>query len=587
MKRECSVSNKNLKSKLGFVKLIQGLANAHLAEERFIIIGADQKERKFFPVENAAEFDPANLSAILTKYLEPLPSFEAFNSLTEKAGSSFVLIVLAGSQPRPIVVKADVETDDPSVRIRTGEIWIKESTRLRPAIREDLEAMYRARVEAEAESRSRARFAVLRDELNAQFKLGLPAGARIPTKDILFGKDEDFHLFVQELIARGDNRPFFMLLETMRDTLVEGWRKLDACTPGSPPNIAEFVASVADYKKNQFLPTLRRLVQTGLLLVKHDIRRSASESDSFGPDWFEAVAKLLVEVFETTHRLERLESIEALIDWGELQLPEELGDEFADVETLMAERALAIHAGEELGHEFPALETLIAARALAIYAIKRERYEFLPSMLKRLVRAVGRDNGGLRPFCFWPLHIPSNLPNGRDVFCWDFRVRDYWGEYFGNRESYLESGCQFEFILELNSFIGVGLGGKKARVEKWLNEFRPGVSFYYQSDLVLRDLRGVIPMAERIYEALERGPDDALICCITVDKTLTDILLKDATKDDRLLLLGRYLQHLRKAQADYYSSTNRLPRGISWGSKLESLIRAARKANGETGSSGR
>jgi predicted HTH transcriptional regulator len=157
MKRECSISNKNLKSKLSFVKLIQGLANAHLAEERFIIIGADQKERKFFPVNNADEFDAAKLSATLAKYLNPLPSFEAFNALTEKDGSGFVLIVLAASQPRPIVIKADAEADDGSAHIRTGEILIKENTGLRPAIREDLEAMYGGRIEAEAESRSRAR----------------------------------------------------------------------------------------------------------------------------------------------------------------------------------------------------------------------------------------------------------------------------------------------------------------------------------------------------------------------------------------------------------------------------------------------
>jgi hypothetical protein len=199
MKRELPISNKSLKSKLSFVKLIQGMANAHLTDERFIIIGADQKERKFHCVQNADEFDSANLSAILSKYLDPLPSFEAFNALTAKDGARFVLIVLAGSQPRPIVIKANADADDGSVHIRTGEIWIKENAGLRLAIREDLEAMYRGRIDAEAESRSRYRFTVLRDELTAQLKVGLSTGPRIPTKDVLFGKDEDFRLFVEEL----------------------------------------------------------------------------------------------------------------------------------------------------------------------------------------------------------------------------------------------------------------------------------------------------------------------------------------------------------------------------------------------------
>jgi len=561
MKRECSIANENMKSKLGFVKLVQGLANAHITEERFIVIGADQKERKFFPVENADEFDPAKLSAILGKYLEPLPNFEAFNALTTNDGLRFVLVVLGASQPRPIVIKADAETNGRSVRIRKGEIWIKENTGLRPATREDLDVMYRGRIEAEAESRSRARFAVLRDELNARLTLGLPAGPRIPTKDMLFGKDEDFRLFVQELVAGRDDSPFLMLVENMRDIVVEGWHKSDAYTTGSPPNVSEFVATVTDYRKNQFLPTLRRLVEAGLLLIKHDMRRPPFGSDSFGPNWFEAVVNLLVEVFETSHRLERLKLIQPWKDFGQIQTE------------------------EELSHWFPALEALISGRTLAIYAIKRGRYEFLPPLLKRFVRPVGDTRRKLQPFCFWPLHAPLAMPGGRTEFCWESRVRDCWGEYFGNRESFLESACQYEFVLELNSFIGVGLGGKQADVEKWLTEFRPGVSFAYQSDLILHDLGAVIAIAEKLYQALERGPDDALIYCLTVEKTLTDMLLKGGTRDDRVLLLGRYLQHLQQAQADYYLSRPSFPPGVSWGAKLEPLVQVARQANPETGSS--
>jgi len=54
MKRECSIANENMKSKLGFVKLVQGLANAHITEERFIVIGADQKERIVKSVSRSA-----------------------------------------------------------------------------------------------------------------------------------------------------------------------------------------------------------------------------------------------------------------------------------------------------------------------------------------------------------------------------------------------------------------------------------------------------------------------------------------------------------------------------------------------------
>ena len=39
-------------------KVIQGLANAHIAEERFIVIGSDEQQRKFCAVSNAMSSTP-------------------------------------------------------------------------------------------------------------------------------------------------------------------------------------------------------------------------------------------------------------------------------------------------------------------------------------------------------------------------------------------------------------------------------------------------------------------------------------------------------------------------------------------------
>src|SRR6267154_5166511 len=65
LKRAVTISKENLPDRLDFVKLIQGIANAHVAEERFVVIGADQKERKFYNVGNFSEFDPATLSQVI------------------------------------------------------------------------------------------------------------------------------------------------------------------------------------------------------------------------------------------------------------------------------------------------------------------------------------------------------------------------------------------------------------------------------------------------------------------------------------------------------------------------------------------
>src|SRR5712672_2561288 len=79
LKRSVTLSKDDLTDRLDFVKLILGLANSHSGTECLIVVGADQKDKKFFEVANAADFDPAKLSPILAKYLAPEPVYEVFN----------------------------------------------------------------------------------------------------------------------------------------------------------------------------------------------------------------------------------------------------------------------------------------------------------------------------------------------------------------------------------------------------------------------------------------------------------------------------------------------------------------------------
>jgi hypothetical protein len=69
-KRAVSLNRDNLDDRLDFVKLLQAVANAEIATEHCIVIGADPTEKKFCAVTNTEEFDPANLSKILSAYLD-------------------------------------------------------------------------------------------------------------------------------------------------------------------------------------------------------------------------------------------------------------------------------------------------------------------------------------------------------------------------------------------------------------------------------------------------------------------------------------------------------------------------------------
>src|SRR5438874_3744294 len=141
LKRALTVAKENLADRLDFIKLIQGVANAHIAEERFIVIGADQKERKFYNVTNVQEFDQADLSQIITKYLDPVPRLEVFNNIQADGGESYVLIVLNANQPRPIVAITEGKSEK-KIHFSVGNIWIKKDTSLQPATRADIDQMY-------------------------------------------------------------------------------------------------------------------------------------------------------------------------------------------------------------------------------------------------------------------------------------------------------------------------------------------------------------------------------------------------------------------------------------------------------------
>src|SRR5271157_1092590 len=111
LKRTVTLSKDALTDRLDFVKLLQGLANSHAGTECLIVIGADQKEKKFFEVTNADDFDPAKMSPILAKYLFPEPQYEVFNDMRASTGERYVLIVLNPVQPRPIMTLVDGQTD--------------------------------------------------------------------------------------------------------------------------------------------------------------------------------------------------------------------------------------------------------------------------------------------------------------------------------------------------------------------------------------------------------------------------------------------------------------------------------------------
>src|SRR5260370_6997530 len=90
-------------------------------------------------------------------------------------------------------------------------------------------------------------------------------------------------------------------------------------------------------------------------------------------------------------------------------------------------------------------------------------------------------------------------------------------QFFGNWEDFLRAACQLEFILELNSYLGVGEAGQKPK--EWLARYRPDTIFNYVPDHLRYELSVCRPIAEELYEAIKRSPDHWPTVFLSIQKT--------------------------------------------------------------------
>ncbi len=534
-KRSCSISRDNLDDRLDFIKLLQGLANAEVAGERCITIGADPREKQFYPVSNTAEFDEATVSNVVTKYLDPPPRFQVFNSLRTDDGGPFVLIVLDANQARPIVVKTEGKRQDGRTRLQVGEIWIKKGTALQVASRADLDLIYKRRMEEEAEDRARKRFKHFSELSGASHQVGALA-ARLPVRELLVGPAADFQRFVEELITGNEYRRFSILLELVRESLVEGWDNLRMRGPGLPPNPREYVTQVNGFFRDEFLPSLQSVVVIGLLVVKYDFETS----------WLQSVVEMLLEAFESSRGLQRLKA------------------------------AHVINEPDSLPWWRPAFEIYVALRCVAAYALRRNRPRFLGVILPRLVARLTIDDRPTKktPFLFWPLPndmFPnSELNDGRSTFYWKERVSTAWGKYFHTYENFLGPACELELLLELNSYLGAG-AVNDPKIKQWLEVNTKGISFVYNPDLFAYDLHWATPMAERLYDLIEAGTP--FPSYLAVESTLLELAFKDKNREQRLSIYAGFLYDLKLWQDNFMlRGFNRIPFMYDWEGRLKDIV---------------
>jgi len=415
LKRSVTIRKEDIADRLDFIKLIQGLANAHAAQERFIVIGADQKAKGFCNVTNPQEFDPATPHQIISKYLYPVPAIEVFNSLYTQNGEAYVLIVFAPDQPRPIIAVTEGVAGTKR-HFNVGDMWIKEGTTLRPAEKADLDKMYEKKIDDEAENRARRRFEHYREQFG-QMGWTQSVGPTL-ARTLLVGAKEQLRLFAEDVIASASPPRFKMLLEMAREKLIDSWNRLQFSGHEMPQDPKEWVGEVRGVYLDEFTPALNSVVFLALELVRYEAP----------PEWMNWILDVLIEVFEYSRTFDRLKY-----------------RPFSDLPNAML-------------FAQPAYDVYVGVRAIATYGMMRKGFQPIGKILHRFVRAFTLDNqlDTYVPLIFWPFSGIAGFPdmrNGRNEALWDARIASAWGDYFGSSEKFLSGASQLEFVLELNSYV--------------------------------------------------------------------------------------------------------------------------------------
>src|SRR6202022_2935978 len=124
------------------------------------------------------------------------------------------------------------------------------------------------KIEQEAVKRARVIFEHLKADLGPE--LLSQAVTSTPVPELLVGSRERLARFAEAMISSADASRFKMLLEMARQIIIERWNPL-LQDSRSPYGISEQEkAQVAEFYRDEFIPTLVSVVDLGLQVIRYD-----------------------------------------------------------------------------------------------------------------------------------------------------------------------------------------------------------------------------------------------------------------------------------------------------------------------------
>lgn len=550
LKRACDFDE--LSEKIEFVKDVQSICTSRIESEKYLVIGADDATHTFVGVENLADFDEVRINQRLEKYLQPTPRFEVFNFKAPN-GNDYVLLVFPKQRSRRILARETVEDCSGNVRkllLRKGDLWTKgDTTGKRLAVSADWDEIFEEHIELETEKRTRQRTAHFLEQATAQEKLGSQYGL---TTVPVASSDEEFKLLIEGLCVSDDRRRFGILLERLRDDLVEGWHSIGAFGPEDDATLVstslpERVTRVRDHKTNVFIPAMQRLIAAAIYVVKN----------GGSAELLAMVIQLLDEIYNTSGRLSNLL-------W------------------LSPRGLMSASSAEHVSHTVPAFESLIAIHLIGAYIAKRGRFEYLRGVLRIVVSATGVDGdpGPAQPMAFWPLRSGRGEPqalrfrDGRIKVCAErVRLDPALAKVFGSETAATEALCEYEFLLELNSYLAVDTE-RTPETAAFMKKYHTGIEFGFWPSLIAFPLQNISRLALRLLTAI-KGRNLEALQEVLFEEGLGQFLINDGG-----VIFLRLLRQLENDRARLLMELHQFHFGTPWPKE----ITAGLKALGDQGS---
>jgi hypothetical protein len=311
-----------------------------------------------------------------------------------------------------------------------------------------------------------------------------------------------------------------------------------------------FLEKLGDHKNSVFMPAIRRLTSAGILVVKNG-----------GPVQFlEQVSDLLKEVFEASRQLSMMRT--AFDNYRAFR---------------RYEQGSPLTSGQHLSHTVPALESLISLHLIGGYIFKRSRFEYVRTLFRADVHRVGPEpyeETNRAPMVFWPLvpgcgepeelaHVPGRINLCADRVAADETLRGL----FGSRQVAADTLCQYEFCLELNSFLSVSTDDSRDTAAYVAKQF-PDTDFAFGPSLIAFRLAPIMPLALQVYKEILAGRSE-FVKLLVFDSALASMITKGPRGAE---VYGRFLRGLARSQAELFLAERRFLRIDNWPRELKQLI---------------